>query len=66
MSEWFYITTAREKDEKKRDVSGNRQESLVFFNDDRFTIFDVVPTVDVHELEEDNDDKNDVGVYPGH
>ena len=66
MSEWFYITTAREKDEKERDVSGNRQESLVFFNDDRFTIFDVVPTVDVHELEEDNDDKNDVGVYPGY
>jgi hypothetical protein len=66
MSEWFYITTAREKDEKERDVSGNRQESLVFFNDDRFTIFDVVPTVDVHELEEDSDDKNDVGVYPGY
>ena len=52
MSEWFYITVAKEKDEKEQDVSRNHQKPLVFFNDDGFTILDVVPTVDVHELEE--------------
>ena len=52
MSEWFYITVAKEKDEKEQDVSRNHQKPLVFFNDDGFTVLDVVPIVDVYELEE--------------
>ena len=63
MTEWYYISRASKKDEQKRDVSGDREVDLVFSDDDRFTVFDVVPTVNVHELEEDDfDDENDVGV----
>ena len=65
MTEWYYISRASKKDEQKRDVSGNREVDLVFSDDDGFTIFDVVPTVDAHELEEDDsDDKDDVGAHP--
>ena len=63
MTEWYYISRASKKDEQKRDVSGDREVDLVFSDDDGFTVFDVVPTVNVHELEEDDfDDENDVGV----
>lgn len=63
--EWYYISSAGKKDEQKRDVSGDREVDLVFSDDDRFTVLDVVPTVNVHELEkDDSDDKDDVGVYP--
>ena len=63
MTEWYYICRASKKDEQKRDVSGNREVDLVFSDDDGFTVLDVVPTVNVHELEEDDfDDENDVGV----
>ena len=64
-NEWFYISNSRKKDEQKRDVNRDRKVDLVFSNDDRFTVFDVVPTVSVHELEkDDSDDKDDVDVYP--
>ena len=64
-NEWFYISNSRKKDEQKRDVNRDRKVDLVFSNDDRFTVFDVVPTVSVHELEkDDSDDKDDVHVYP--
>tara|TARA_R100000234_G_scaffold118970_1_gene100661 strand:- start:553 stop:753 length:201 start_codon:yes stop_codon:yes gene_type:complete len=63
--EWYYISSTGQKDEQKRDVSGDREVDLVFSDDDRFTVLDVVPTVNVHELEkDDSDDKDDVGVYP--
>ena len=62
--EYYYIQKWK-KDEQKRDVSGDREVDLVFSDDDRFTVLDVVPTVNVHELEkDDSDDKDDVGVYP--
>ena len=61
-NEWFYIESAIKKDEQIRDL----RRDLVFPDDDGFTILDVVPTVNVCELEEDDDDENDVGVYPGH
>ena len=62
-NEWWYIFSAKAKDEQKRDVSGDREVDLVFSDDDGFTILDVVPTVNVYELEEDDfNDKNDVGV----
>ena len=63
MSEWWYISSTEEKDEQKRDVSGDREVDLVFCNDDRFTISDVVPIVSVNHKEDDSDDKDDVGVY---
>ena len=63
--EWYYISSTGQKDEQKRDVSGDREVDLVFSDDDRFTVLDVVPTVNVHDLEkDDSDDKDDVGVYP--
>ena len=63
--EWYYISSTGQKVEQKRDVSGDREVDLVFSDDDRFTVLDVVPTVNVHELEkDDSDDKDDVGVYP--
>ena len=63
--EWFHLTRWSKKDEQLRDVSGDREVDLVFSDDDRFTVLDVVPTVNVHELEkDDSDDKDDVGVYP--
>ena len=63
--EWFHITRWSKKDEQLRDVSGDCEVDLVFSDDDRFTVLDVVPTVNVHELEkDDSDDKDDVGVYP--
>ena len=61
--EWYYISSTGQKDEQKRDVSGDREVDLVFSDDDGFTILDVVPTVNVYELEEDDiNDENDVGV----
>ena len=43
--EWFHITRWSKKDEQKRDVSGDCEESLVFSDDDRFTVPDGVPIV---------------------
>ena len=43
-NEWFYISSARKKDEQKRDVSGDHEVDLVFFDDDRFTIITCVPS----------------------
>ena len=63
MSEWWYISSTEEKDEQKRDVSGDREVDLVFCNDDGFTISDVVPIVSVNHKEDDSDDKDDVGVH---
>ena len=57
MSEWWYISSTEEKDEQKRDVSGDREVDLVFCND-------VVPIVSVNHKEDDSDDKDDVGVHP--
>ena len=64
MSEWWYISSTEEKDEQKRDVSGDREVDLVFCNDDGFTISDVVPIVLGNHKEDDSDDKDDVGVHP--
>ena len=55
-NEWFYISSARKKDEQKRDVSGDREVDLVFFDDDRFTLLDGVPIVPVNDEEDDLDD----------
>ena len=61
-NEWFYIESTIKKDEQIRDL----RRDLVFSDDDGFTVPDDVPIVNVCELEEDDDDENDVGVYPGH
>ena len=60
--QWFYITNASNKNEQERDVSGNREVDLVFSDDDRFTLHDVVPIVSENHEEGDFDDENDVGV----
>ena len=65
-NEWWYIFSAKEKDEQKRDVSRDREVDLVFSDDDRFTVSDGVPIVSVNDEEDDFDDKDDVGVQPGH
>ena len=56
MSEWWYISSTEEKDEQKRDVSGDREVDLVFSDDDRFTLHDVVPIVSLNDEEDDLDD----------
>ena len=61
-NEWWYIFSAKEKDEQKRDVSRDREVDLVFSDDDRFTLHDVVPIVLENHEEDDFDDENDVGV----
>ena len=66
MSEWWYISNLGKNNEQKRDDNRSAEHDLVFSDDDGFTILDVVPTVNVCELEEDDDDENDVGVQPGH
>ena len=43
--EWFHLTRWSKKVEQKRDVSGDCEESLVFSDDDRFTVPDGVPIV---------------------
>ena len=65
-NEWWYIFSAKEKDEQKRDVSRDREVDMVFSDDDRFTVPDGVPIVSVNDEEDDFDDKDDVGVQPGH
>ena len=55
-NEWWYIFNAREKDEQKRDVSGDREVDLVFSDDDRFTLPHDVPIVSVNDEEDDFDD----------
>lgn len=55
-NEWFYISSARKKDEQKRDVSGDREVDLVFFDDDRFTLPHDVPIVSVNDEKDDIDD----------
>ena len=63
MSEWWYISNLGKNNEQKRDDNRSAEYDLVFFDDDGFTILDVVPTVNVYELEEDDfNDENDVGV----
>ena len=64
--EWFHITRWSKKDEQLRDVSGDCEVDLVFSDDDRFTVPDGVPIVSVNDEEDDFDDKDDVGVQPGH
>ena len=61
-NEWFYITNGNKKDEQKRDVDRGSEEPVVFYDDDRFTLHDVVPIVLENHEEDDFDDKNDVGV----
>ena len=48
-NEWWYIFSAKEKDEQKRDVAGDDD----FSDSDRFTLHDDVPMI-----EEDNDPHN--------
>ena len=55
-NEWWYIFSAKEKDEQKRDVNGDREVDLVFFDDDRFTLPHDVPIVSVNDEEDDFDD----------
>ena len=62
MSEWYYISRAKKKNEQKRDVTRDRQIDMVFLDDDRFTISDGVPIVSEYHEEGDFDDENDVGV----
>ena len=54
--EWYYISSTGQKDEQKRDVSGDREVDLVFSDDDRFTVPDGVPIVSVNDEEDDFDD----------
>ena len=54
--EWYYISSTGQKDEQKRDVSGDREVDLVFSDDDRFTLHDVVPIVSENDKEDDFDD----------
>ena len=55
-NEWWYIFSAREKDEQKRDVSRDREVDLVFSNDDRFTLPHDVPIVSVNDEENELDE----------
>ena len=55
-NEWWYIFSAKEKDEQKRDVSRDREVDMVFSDDDRFTVPDGVPIVSVNDEEDDFDD----------
>tara|TARA_A100001515_G_scaffold47127_2_gene37196 strand:+ start:1421 stop:1600 length:180 start_codon:yes stop_codon:yes gene_type:complete len=54
--EWYYISSTGKKDEQKRDVGGDREVDLVFSDDDRFTLHDVVPIVSEDDKEDDFDD----------
>ena len=63
-NEWWYIFSPRKKDEQKRDVSGDREVDLVFSDDDRFTLHDVVPIVSENDEEDDSDDKDGACVHP--
>ena len=58
--EWYYISSTGQKDEQKRDVSGDREVDLVFSDDDRFTVPDGVPIVSVNDEEDDFDDTSPV------
>ena len=58
--EWFHLTRWSKKVEQKRDVSGDCEESLVFSDDDRFTVPDGVPIVSVNDEEDDFDDTSPV------
>ena len=55
-NEWWYIFSAKAKDEQKRDVNGDREVDLVFSDDDRFTLPHDVPIVSVNDEEDDFDD----------
>ena len=48
-SEWFYIQQTKRKDEQNRDVGRNR----IRFNNDGFTLADVVPMVLMNDEEDD-------------
>ena len=61
-NEWYYITNGSKKDEQKRDVDRGSEEPVVFYDDDRFTLYDVVPIVLENHEEDDFNDENDVGV----
>ena len=48
-NEWFYIQQTKRKDEQNRDVGRNR----IRFNNDGFTLADVVPMVLMNDEEDD-------------
>ena len=62
--EWFHLTRWSKKDEQERDVNGGREVDLVFSDDDRFTLHDVVPIVSENDEEDDSDDKDGACVHP--